>query len=299
MPPATDPRAILDPKLMAKLDQLEILTRKVFRGRQRGERKSRKKGVSVEFADYRDYVRGDDTRHLDWNIFGRLERLFVKLYQEEEDLAFYVIVDCSKSMDFGTPVTKFEYARQLGAALGYVALGNQDKIGVTPFSARATTPFRPVRGKGQLPKFLNYMSALEPQKETSLAASVRDFVLQNTQSGIVVLVSDFLDDRGFEDALKHFFYRNYDVYVIHVLSKEEKNPEMMGHLELVDSESGEKQEITVNGALLEQYHKTVETWCRSIRDWCSSHDMTYLPTTTDVPLETLLLSYLRSRGLLR
>ncbi len=297
MPP-TDPRSILDPALLGRLDQLEILTRKVFRGRTKGERRSRKKGVSIEFADYRDYVRGDDTRHLDWNIFGRLERLFIKLYQEEEDLAFYVLVDCSASMNHGTPVTKFEYARKLGAALGYIALANQDKIGVTPFSARAGPPFRPARGKGQLPKFLNYMAALEPMKATSLAASCRDFVLQNRQSGIVVLITDFLDEQGFEDALKHFFARNYDVYCIHVLSREERQPQMQGHLELVDSETGERQEITVTGALLDQYNRTLEAWCRSVRDWCTSHDMTYIPASTDLPLETLVLSYLRSRGLL-
>jgi len=294
-----DPRTILDPSLMAKLDQLELLSRRVFRGRQKGERRSRKKGVSVEFADYRDYVRGDDTRHLDWNIFGRLERLFIKLYQEEEDLAFYVLVDCSASMDFGTPITKFEYARKMGTALGYIALSNQDKIGVTPFSGRAGTPFRPARGKGQLPKFMNYMGGLDVQKTTSLSASCRDFCLQNRQAGIVVLISDFLDDSGYEDALKNFFMRNYDVYCIHVLSKEERSPEMGGHLELVDTESGDKQEVTVTGALLEQYNKTLETWCRGIRDWTTSHDMSYIPTTTDIPVETMLLSYLRARGLLK
>lgn len=296
---ATDPKTLLPPNLIGKLDQLEILTRRIFRGRQRGERRSRKKGVSVEFADYRDYVRGDDTRHLDWNIYGRLERLFVKLYQEEEDLAFYVMVDCSLSMDYGTPTTKFAYARQLAAALGYIALANQDKIGVTAFSTRADNVFRPARGKAQLGKLLNFLAALEPAQGTSLRHACRDFALQAKQSGVVLLISDFLDESGYEEALKFFFQRNYEVYCIHVLAKEEREPELLGHLELVDMETGDKQEVSMTGALLDQYKRTVETFCAGIRDWCSRHDMTYIATTSDVPVDTMLLNYMRSRGLLR
>lgn len=294
-----DPRTLLDPALMARLDTLEVLTHRVFRGRQKGERRSRKKGMSVEFADYRDYVRGDDTRFIDWNIFARLERLFIKLFLEEEDLAFYLIVDVSKSMDYGTPVTKFEYARKLAAALGYVALHNQDKIGVTAFSVRGRDVFRPARGKGQLPKLLNVIASLEVDERTGLRESIRDFVARNTQSGIVVLITDFMDEQGFEEALKLFFLRNYEVYCIQLLSPEERNPTVMGHLELIDMETGEPQEITVTESLLKQYQGTVETYCGSIRDWCVARGMNYLAATTDQPVDVMLLNYLRMKGLLR
>lgn len=296
---AADLKTLLEPELIARLDQLEVLTHKVFRGRQKGERRSRKKGQSVEFADYREYVPGDDTRYLDWNIFGRLERLYIKLFLEEEDLAFHVIVDTSASMNFGEPATKFEYARRLAAALSYVALRNHDKVGINDAKERVVSRFRPARGKAQLAKVLHYLTQLEPGSRTNLVESCRDFVLQNTQSGIVVLISDFLDDRGYEDALKHFFLRTYDVYCIQVLSPEEKDPKQVGHLELIDSETGEKQEVTASDALLKQYRKTVETFCGGLRDWCTSHGMTYLAATTDVPLDTMLLGYLRQRGLLR
>lgn len=292
-------KSLLDPALIARLDQLELATNRVFRGRQRGERRSKRKGVSIEFADYRDYSRGDDTRHLDWNIFGRLERLFIKLYQEEEDLAFYLILDTSKSMDFGTPMTKFDYARRLAAALGYIALGNQDKVGVTVFDERAQTGFRPARGKGQLPKFLSHLAGLEPGSGTALVQSCRDFILQNRQSGVVVLITDFLDPAGHEAALKHFLQRNYEVYCVHVLSPEERKPEMGGHLELIDSESGEKQEVTVSGALLDQYLRTLEAYCNGIKTWCTAHGMVYLPVTTDVALEKMILGFLRMKGLVR
>lgn len=291
-------RELLEPELIAKLDQLEILTRRVFRGRQKGERRSRKKGQSIEFADYREYVPGDDTRHLDWNVYGRLERLYIKLFLEEEDLAFYVLIDSSESMNFGKPATKFEYARKLAAALGYVGLRNQDKVGVSNIKDRVHSQFRPARGRAQLGKMLAYLMDIQPDSQTDLVTSCRDFVLQHPQSGIVILISDFLDERGYEEALKHFFMRSYDVYCLQVLSPEERNPELLGHLELVDAETGERQEVTANDLLIRQYQETVEKFCGGLRDWCTSRGMTYMPATTDVPVDTVLLSYLKQRGLL-
>ncbi len=289
---------LLDPAFLARLEQLQILTRKIFRGRHKGERRSRKKGQSVEFADYRDYVRGDDTRFIDWNIYGRLERLFLKLFLEEEDLAFYVILDASASMNFGEPMTKFDYARRVAAALGYIALANQDKVGVSAFSSGLHDVYRPARGKFQLPKLLAFLKNLEPGRTTSLSQACREFVARHKQSGIVVIVSDFLDDFGYEEALKQFFLRSYDVYVIQVLSKTEKDPDVQGHLELRDAETDEKQEVTVSDGLLKQYRRTLETFCGGLRDWCTARGMTYLFTSTDIPIETLLLNYLRQRGLL-
>lgn len=296
---AVDPKSLLDPALLARLDALEVLAHRVFRGQQKGERRSRKKGMSVEFADYRDYVRGDDTRHIDWNIFARLDRLFIKLFLEEEDLAFYLIVDTSKSMDFGTPVTKFEYARKLAAALGYVALKNQDKVGAMAFDVRGREVLRPARGKGQLPKLLRGLSMLEVDERTSLRDGIRDFVLRATQPGIVVLITDFLDEAGHEEALKQFFYRNYEVYIIHLLSREERSPELNGHLELIDSESGERQELSITDGLLRQYRETLEAYCADIRDWSVARGMSYLAATTDESIEVMLLGYLRRKGLLR
>lgn len=290
---------LLDPELMARLDQLEVLSRRVFRGRTKGERRSRKKGQSIEFADYREYVPGDDTRFLDWNVYGRLERLYLKLFLEEEDMAFYVIVDTSASMNFGEKTTKFDYARKLAAALSYTALINNDKVGVSDAKDGLASAFRPARGKGQLPKVLNYLQGLQPSDRTNLHESCRDFVLQHKQPGIVVVLSDFLDDRGYEEALKQFFLRSYDVYAIQVLAPEERDPKVLGHLELIDSESGERQEVTASEGLLKQYRQTVEKYCGGLRDWCTSHGMTYLAATTDLSVETFLMQHLRSRGLLR
>jgi uncharacterized protein (DUF58 family) len=297
--PATELKTLLEPELIAKLDQLEVLTRKVFRGRTKGERRSRKKGQSIEFADYREYVPGDDTRFLDWNVFGRLDRLYLKLFLEEEDLAFYVLVDTSESMNFGKPVTKFDFARKLAAALSYVALINQDKVGVVNMKERLESSFRPARGKAQLAKILTYLTTLQPGSGTNLLETCRDFAIQHRQPGVAIVISDFLDERGYEDALKQFFLRGHEVYVIQVLSPEEKDPKEVGHLELVDAETGERQEVTANDMLIKQYKRTVEAFCGGLRDWATSHGMTYLAATTDIPIDELLLSHLRRQGLLR
>ncbi len=290
---------LLSPELISRLEHLQLLTHKVFRGKQKGERRSRKKGQSIDFADYRNYVRGDDTRFIDWNLFARLEKLFIKLFLEEEDLAFYIIVDTSKSMDFGTPETKFQYARRLAAALSYIGLANQDKVGVTAFSSNASQIFRPAMGKGQLIKLMAFLKQIQVQETTNLQRSIRDFLIRHRQHGVVVIISDFLDEAGYEDALKQLVSRPYEVYLIHLLSREERNPAVLGHLELVDSESGHKQEITVSQGILEQYQKTLEVFCSGLRDWSMRRGMNYLPATTEEPIEHMLLNYLKDRGLLR
>src|ERR1700704_6738410 len=123
---------LLSPELLAQLEQLELVSRKIFRGRMKGERRSKKKGQSVEFADYRNYVIGDDLRFLDWNLFARLEKLFIRLFMEEEDLHFYILIDNSLSMDFGTP-TKLHYAKQVAAALAFVGLVHLDRARTETF----------------------------------------------------------------------------------------------------------------------------------------------------------------------
>jgi uncharacterized protein (DUF58 family) len=292
-----DPADLLDSALMARLDALQVLTHRVFRGGQKGERRSRRKGLSIDFADYRDYVRGDDTRFLDWNIFARLEKLFIKLFMEEEDLAFHILLDRSRSMDFGTPVTKFDFGRRLSAALAYVALLNQDKVGVSAFAGRGSRLIRPMRGKGQLPKILKVLGGLTVEPTTCLEDSIRDFVSMSTQSGVVVVISDFLDPAGVENALKYFYTRPYEVYLVHVLSPEERNPTEVGHLELLDSETGERQEVTLNEALRRQYARTLEGFCRSIREWAVARGMSYIPASSDQSIDAMLLNYLRREGL--
>src|SRR6516164_9429591 len=161
MPVSEAKQPLLEPQFLARLEQLELVSRKIFMGRMKGERRSKRKGQSVEFADYRNYVKGDDLRHLDWNLFARLDRLFIRLFMEEEDLHVYILVDNSLSMDFGTP-TKLHYAKQVAAALGFVGLVNADRVVVEAFNDRLTQSMPAARGRRSVWRLMEFLQKLEP-----------------------------------------------------------------------------------------------------------------------------------------
>src|SRR5262245_5009053 len=182
----------------------------------KGERRSKRKGQSVEFADYRNYVVGDDLRHLDWNLYARLDRLFLRLFMEEEDLHFTVLIDNSLSMDFGSP-TKLHYARQVAAALGFIGLTNMDRVAIEGFNDTITQSMPPLRGRRSLWRLLSFLDGLQPAGPSDLHKALRAFALRAGGKGIVVLISDFMDKNGFEDALRFLIARPLDVYVLHVM----------------------------------------------------------------------------------
>ena len=289
---------LLSSEFLKRLEQLQITSTRIFQGRQQGERRSKRRGVSIEFADYRDYVRGDDTRFIDWNLYSRLDRYFLKLFMEEQDLYFYSIIDTSKSMEYGNPA-KLLYAKQVAAALSYIGLTKQDKVGISAFASNIHETFRPTRGRAQIWRMLEFLGNLKADGQTSLAQTCRNFVLKNRMRGIVVLISDFFDEEGFEGALKFFLQGNYEIFVVQILDKEEMNPEIRGHMELVDSETEDKTEITITPQLLQQYKRTLEAYCTQINTYCTQYGMNYLVTSTEVPFDEIILKYMRRRGLLR
>src|SRR6266550_2332613 len=202
MPTATEKSSqLLSPQLLAQLERLELVSRKVFRGRMKGERKSKRKGQSVEFADFRQYVPGDDLRFIDWNLFARMERLYLKLFLEEEDLHFYALVDTSTSMEFGEP-TKLQYARQLAAALGFIGLCRADRVKIESLGTSSRKPGPTLRGRGSLWRMQEYLEGIESGENVSLAEGVKNFCLRNAGKGILVLVSDLMDKEGYEKALR-------------------------------------------------------------------------------------------------
>ena len=290
--------SLLDSEFLKKLEQIRILSKKTFRGMMKGERRSKKKGISVEFADYRNYARGDDVRFIDWNIYSRLDRLFLKLFLEEEELFFYVLIDSSKSMSFGAP-PKFDYAKKLGAALCYIALTNLDRVGIGIFGETIHNFYPPTRGKGHIWRLLNFLENLSPEGKTSLKESARNFALKNKTRGIVILISDLLDPTGFEEAFKWLSQGGFEIYIIHILSEDEINPTFAGHLELIDSETGEKIEVTANEALIKIYKKTLNLFCDEVKKACDKRAISYVPASTSLPFEQLILHYLKKRGLLK
>src|SRR5271169_4522112 len=188
----TPDKPLLDPEFPARLEQLELVSRKIFLPRMKGERRSKKKGQSVEFADYRNYVVGDDLRFLDWNLYARLDRLFLRLFMEEEDLHFYVLIDNSLSMDFGTP-SKLLYAKQIAAALGFIGLVNLDRVVVEAFNDRLTQTMPALRGRRSLWRLLDFLEKIEPAGPSDLTRSLRTFSIKSSGRGIVVLLSDLMD----------------------------------------------------------------------------------------------------------
>src|SRR6059058_4084798 len=232
--PDTD-KPLLDPQFLARLEQLELVSRKIFLGRMKGERRSKRKGQSVEFADYRNYVVGDDLRFLDWNLFARLDKLFIRLFLEEEDLHFYVLIDNSLSMDFGNP-TKLHYAKQLAAALAFVGLVNMDRVVIEAFNDRLTQSLPAVRGKRSLWRVLDFLQKLAPAGPSDMKQALRTFSLKSSGKGIVVVLSDFMDKGGYEDALRYLVARQMDVYAVQILCQEEIEPDVQGDLALTDVE---------------------------------------------------------------
>ena len=288
---------LLSPELLARLERLELVSRKVFRGRMKGERRSKRKGQSVEFHDFRNYVPGDDLRLIDWNLYARLDQLFLKLFQEEEDLHFYAMIDASESMNFGDP-TKLHVAKQLAAALGYVGLCRADRVSVQalgPPGRRAPV----LRGRASLWKMLQYLDSVDSGHNVSLYEGVRDFSVRNSGTGVAVLISDLMDKSGYESALRMLIGRRMDVFLMHVLSPEEIDPPLRGDRRLIDIEDGDAAEITINAYALEKYQETVKSFIGSIKTFCARRSIVYIPVRTDTPVETIVTKYLRERGVVR
>ncbi len=297
MSKTADTIPLLSPELLARLERLELVSRKVFRGRMKGERRSKRKGQSVEFHDFRNYVAGDDLRLIDWNLYARLDQLFLKLFQEEEDLHFFALIDASESMNFGDP-TKLYVAKQLAAALGYVGLCRADRIGVQalgPPGRRAPV----LRGRASLWKLLQYLESVESGHNVSLHDGVKDFSIRNSGTGVAVLLSDLMDKQGYESALRMLIGRRMDVFVMHILSPEEIDPPLRGDRKLIDVEDGDTAEITINAYALQKYQETVKSFIGSVKTFCSRRSIAYIPVRTDTPVETIVTKYLRERGVVR
>lgn len=289
---------LLPPDLMAQLERLELVTRKVFRGRMKGERRSKRKGQSVEFADFRGYVAGDDLRALDWNLYARLDKLIIKLFLEEEDLHFFTLIDASRSMDFGTP-TKLDYAKQLAAALGFVGLIRTDRVRIETLGQDLHLRAPMLRGRKSVWRMIDFLDSIVPQENTTLAEGIKNFCLRNPGRGIVVLISDLMDKNGYESALRYLMSRQMDVYVIHVLSQEEIDPDVKGDLKLVDCEDQDTAEITVSAPLLARYKSTLNAFVSGAHEFCNKRGMNYLLANNQTPVKDLIGNYLRRRGLLR
>ncbi len=287
-------RELFDREFLRKLESLSFISRRIYRGDTRGAHASVRRGTSLDFADYRTYQPGDDFRSIDWSIFGRLDRLFVRLYAEEEDLTVHVLLDSSASMSYGSP-PKIDYARRLAAALGYVGIGSLDRVGVTTFAAGLRGALAPRRGKAQFFHLLEYLSRVGTGGGTDIARSLRDYALRSRNPGLAIVISDLLDEsrEGYRTGLRALLFHNFEVVLVHVLDREEIEPRTQGALRLTDMETGRALPITIDRPLLSSYRKRVEGFFGEAEDFCLKAGIEYLRAATLVPFEDVVLRYLR------
>jgi len=299
---------LFDEAFLRKLERLAILSRRAMAGQLQGERRSPKRGQSVEFADFRPYAPGDDFRRIDWNAYARLERFFIKLFIEEEDLTVHLLVDTSRSMDWGQP-NKLWYAVRAAGALGYVALAGLDRVTVTAFGNggnKGAHYFPPRRGKRQALALFSFLQNLAVGGRTDLAPRLRAYASAAMRPGPLLLFSDLLDD-GWADGLRALASRGFEVTVLHILAPDEVKPDtsawlsagLSGDLKLLDSETGAEVEITADYDLLQRYHDGLVAWRGELRRFCGARGMHYVSVETSLPFEELLFAWLRRRGVLK
>jgi uncharacterized protein (DUF58 family) len=299
-------QTLLEGTFARRLERLSLVSRRRLVGQGQGDRRSLRKGSSLEFADYRHYVEGDDPARVDWNIYSRTDTLFVRLYEEEEVLNVHILVDASRSMDWGEPA-KLRYARRLAAALGYVALNAANRVFVWPLAANASN-FGPAWGRGRAGPMLTFLEDfrstqfMTPLMGTGigqppdLEQSLNSFTTRT--SGLIVLLSDLLSP-SWERVLSRLAGRSGEVVVLHTLAPQELRPALGGDVRLIDRETGTAVSVTLNNDAVRIYGQRLDEWRRQVESFCARHGMCYVPIDTSMPLETLVFDVLRRRGVVR
>jgi uncharacterized protein (DUF58 family) len=299
-PPLAQPERLFDEAFLRKLERLAVLSRRAMAGQLQGERRSQKRGQSVEFADFRPYTMGDDIRRIDWNAYARLERFFIKLFVEEEDLTIHLLIDASRSMDWGEP-NKFTYAVRSAGALGYIALAGLDRVTATALggiSRETNGTLSPRRGKGQALTLFSFLQSLRPAGRSDLGPRLRTYAAKALLPGPLLLITDLMDD-GWEDGLRALAGRGFEVTILHVLSPDEADPQLTGDLRLLDVETNAEVEITADYDLIQRYHAGLAAWHENLANFCTARGIHYVPITTFVPLDEVLFAMLRRQGVLR
>ncbi|HRE90508.1 MAG TPA: DUF58 domain-containing protein [Myxococcota bacterium] len=295
---AQKPRSgLFDDAFLKRLEYLEIVARKTFAALNRGERRSKRLGAGLEFVDHRRYSPGDDFRNIDWNVYARLGKLLLRLYEEEEDLFVYVLVDASLSMTLGDQ-KKLEHAKKIGASLAYIALANLDRASLVTFAERLTSRMMPVRGKGQIFRIFDFFDRVDPGGRTSFEESMKAFVHDTKRRGLVVVLSDFYAQDGWEAGLNLLRYHRFEPVVIQLTDQRELEPNLRGDVLLVDAETGEQKEITLTPKLLQKYRAAHAAFCAELEGYCKSNHLPYFQAPVQRPFDEVVLTLLRSGGFL-
>jgi len=283
---------VFDAEFRRKLERLQLLARKILRGLLRGEHAAARRGRGLEFHDFRGYRPGDDFRHIDWNIYARLDQLFLKLHASDEDLTLHLIVDASASMGFGEP-SKFDHARKLAAALGCIALKNFDRVGVSVFADALGAGLAPSKAQHHMASLLAFLGNLQCGGSTALGAALRSFAARTRNPGLVILISDLLGAEDTQAGIDALRGGGHDVVVIQLLAEDEIDPPLDGALRLVDAESGGELEVTVDEALRAAYRRRLERRLDEVERFCRRQGIEYLRASTAIAFEDIVLKCLR------
>jgi len=289
---------LFDEQFLKQLEYLFIVSRKMFAGVTRSDRRNRRVGSGIEFADYRDYAPGDDFRYLDWNILGRMDRLLLRLFEQEEDLHIYLLLDTSASMAISQPA-KLHYAMQIVAALAYVALANLDRVAVATLADALRASLAPARGRGRIFKILEFLRGVHATGGTHMTASVTSFVHQYARRGLAVLISDFYDFDGCQGAINVLRYNHFEPIVIQIYDQHDAHPPLTGDVRLVDCETNEVRPVTLTTRTLRAYANEHEAYCRTLEGFCLTKQVPYFRADTRVAFHELILRIFRHGGFLR
>lgn len=295
---------IFNETTLRKLEQLTLVADQVRVGVMKGDRRSKKRGTSIEFADYRNYVKGDDLRRLDWNVYARLERPFIKLLEEEEDLSVHILVDASESMGWpeeSDEENKLHYAVRLAGGLAHIGLATGDLLTVTLLRSDENRQWGPYRGQQNSLRLFQFLesAAKDAHGITDINLSLQQYALRGRRPGLLLILSDLLSPNGYQEGVTALQSRGYEVALLHVLSQDELEPPLVGDVKLVDAETGAEAEITLDASTLDAYRERVAAWQGEINRFCSNRGVHYVPVTTDRPWEQLILQTLRAQGLVK
>lgn len=287
----------LQPEVVSRLRNMELRARLVVEGFLQGMHKSPYHGFSVEFAEYRQYMPGDAPRYVDWRVYGKTDRYYVKVFEEETNLKGIILLDKSASMKFaGNGISKFRWGSLFAASLAFLMLKQQDAAGLVLFddSIREYVPPRSVRG--QLHQMLGTLERAEPSEHTRISAALHGMAERLKRRGLCILISDLFDDaEAVMRGLKHFRHRQHEVVVFHVLDDLERTFDFKDEARFVDLET--QAEIrTQPWFVKKEYRARVESWMHDLARQCREHRIDYVPMTTSTPFDRALLAYLNKRG---
>ena len=291
------PTTLVEPQFFERLDRLSLVSRRRLIGFGKGDRRSQRHGTSLEFVDYRPYTSGDDPRQVDWNIYGRTGSLLVKLFEEEEVLTVHLLLDTSRSMDWGS-ANKLLFARRLAAALGYISLVSGTRLQACNLSTQLEQSFGPAWGRRQMAALLGFLEAGDGNGETDLDNALRAYAQRARVPGLAIVISDLLTP-AYEAGLRALLDRRFEVVLLQVLAPEEIEPPMSGDLTLIDRETGAEVPITLNQEAVERYRRRLADWTAGIERFCARHQIVFLRLASDERLEQIVFSTFRQRGVLR